>query len=143
MQKLTSRVKRSEIGTDYLSSPAYGRKTNPVTKDFLVQGDPTVDLFKYIKKINNKAVKIRILRLRQCIFAFKFDDFEGRYLENKLGTVSISFHFLCRTSKCTRVQIYIYIGAEAEVCGFETYLRQFSTSLFLYFIIFPMYLYQK
>ena len=28
---------------------------------------------------------------------------------------------------------------EAEVCGFETYLRQlFSRSLFLYFIIFPI-----
>ena len=37
--------------------------------------------------------KNRILRLRQCIFALKYDDFEGRYLENKLGTVLISFHF--------------------------------------------------
>ena len=36
--------------------------------------------------------------------------------------------------------VYIYIGAGAEVCGFETYLRQFSTSLFLYFIIY-IYIY--
>ena len=37
---------------------------------------------------------------------FRFHDFEDRYLENKLGTVSISFHFCrtCRTSQYTYVQ---------------------------------------
>ena len=40
--------------------------------------------FKNIKKINEKGVKIS---------ALKFNNFEGRYLKNKLGTVLISFHF--------------------------------------------------
>ena len=34
--KSRSRIKRTEFSNDYLSSHAYSRKTNPVTKDFLV-----------------------------------------------------------------------------------------------------------
>ena len=34
--KSTSRIKRTEFSNDYLFSHAYSRKTNPVTRDFLV-----------------------------------------------------------------------------------------------------------
>ena len=100
--KPTSRVKRTEFSNDYLPSHAYSRKTNPVTMDFRViylsfrNFSITYQFFKksyrgffeiYRENQQKRGLKIA------CIFALKFSDFEGRYLENKLGTVSISFHF--------------------------------------------------
>ena len=62
----------------------------PAVQEFLkyisvFKKNSTVDFFKYINRINKRS--------KNCIFALKFDDFEGRYFENKPGTLSISFHF--------------------------------------------------